>query len=91
MADVLPPRANPRLFDQTEAEAVLLRAAQSGRLPHAWLLTGPRGVGKATLAFRFARYLLANPQGEESGLFGAPAAPTSAPWSRTRAAPRSCR
>ncbi|HKY95026.1 MAG TPA: DNA polymerase III subunit delta' [Kiloniellales bacterium] len=77
MPDILPPRANPRLLDQGEAEAVLLRAAQSGRLPHAWLLTGPRGVGKATLAFRFARYLLATPQTEESGLFGAPPSPTS--------------
>jgi DNA polymerase-3 subunit delta' len=26
---------------------------------HAWLITGPEGVGKATLAFRFARRLLA--------------------------------
>jgi DNA polymerase-3 subunit delta' len=77
MPDVLPPRANPRLLDQADAEGVLLRAAQSGRLPHAWLLTGPRGVGKATLAFRFARYLLASPQAEESGLFGAPPPPTS--------------
>jgi len=76
MPDTLSPRANPRLFDQDEAEAVLLRAAQSGRLPHAWLLTGPRGVGKATLAYRFARYLLAGPD-EEEGLFGTPPPPTS--------------
>jgi len=68
-----PPRANPRLLDQGAAEAVLLRAARSGRLPHAWLLTGPRGVGKATLAYRFARFLLAGgAQEQEAGLFGAP-------------------
>ena len=42
-----------------EAEAALLASYKSGRLPHAWLVTGPRGVGKATLAFRFARFLLA--------------------------------
>jgi len=76
MPDILAPRANPRLYDQGEAEAVLLRAAQSGRLPHAWLLTGPRGVGKATLAFRFARWLLAGPV-QEGGLFGAAPPPTS--------------
>jgi DNA polymerase-3 subunit delta' len=40
-----------------------------GKLHHAWLLTGPRGIGKATLAWRFARFLLA---GQEGGLFGAP-------------------
>ena len=36
-----------------------MRALTAGRLPHAWLLRGPRGVGKATLAYRFARRLLA--------------------------------
>ena len=56
------PRENPELIGQEAAEAVLLQAAKRGRLAHAWLLTGPRGIGKATLAYRFARYLLA--QGE---------------------------
>src|SRR5262249_42605211 len=39
----------------------------SGRLHHAWLITGPRGIGKATLAWRFTRFLLA---GQQGGLFG---------------------
>ncbi len=43
------------------AEKALLDAYRGGRLHHAWLLTGPEGVGKATLAYRFARFLLANP------------------------------
>jgi DNA polymerase-3 subunit delta' len=43
------------------AEQALLDAYRSGRLHHAWLLTGPEGVGKATLAYRFARFLLAHP------------------------------
>ena len=63
------PRANPRLLGHEDAEAALLRAKESGRLPHAWLLTGPRGVGKATLAFRFARFLLAG--GGENAAQGA--------------------
>jgi DNA polymerase-3 subunit delta' len=69
------PRENPELLDQAAAEAVLLQAAGEGRLPHAWLLTGPRGVGKATLAYRFARHLLAEGggSGAEPGLFGEPA------------------
>lgn len=53
------PRANPDLFGQDAALALLARTMASGRLPHGWLLTGRRGIGKATLAFRFARALLA--------------------------------
>ncbi|HXZ00149.1 MAG TPA: DNA polymerase III subunit delta' [Stellaceae bacterium] len=63
------PRENPALFGHEAAEATLLQAYGSGRLPHAWLLTGPRGIGKATLAFRFARFLFA--QGGGGGLFAA--------------------
>jgi len=53
------PRANPDLFGHADAESTLKRAFDGGRLPHAWLITGPRGVGKATLAYRFARHVLA--------------------------------
>jgi len=53
------PRANPLLFGQQAAEATMAEAALAGRLHHAWLLTGPEGIGKATLAYRFARRLLA--------------------------------
>lgn len=69
------PRETERLFGQGDAEAVLLEAIGSGRLHHAWLLTGPKGVGKATLAWRAARYLLANPPDGEASLFGAAAPP----------------
>ena len=41
------------------AEATLVAEAAAGRLHHAWLIAGPMGIGKATLAFRFARWLLA--------------------------------
>ncbi len=53
------PRANPLLVGQPAAEATVLRALSAGRMTHAWLLTGPRGIGKATLAFRMARLILA--------------------------------
>lgn len=62
------PRANPELYGQAEAERALLAAWNSGRIPHAWLITGPRGIGKATLAFRFARFVLSG--GGAGGLFG---------------------
>jgi len=64
------PRANPALYGQEEAEAALMAAWRSGRMPHAWLLCGPRGIGKATLAFRFARFVLSGGGGQGTGLFG---------------------
>ncbi|MEX0284695.1 MAG: DNA polymerase III subunit delta' [Paracoccaceae bacterium] len=69
------PRDAARLFGQGGAEAAFLQAFNAGRLHHGWLLTGPRGVGKATLAWRIARFLLATPEAEEDGLFGAPPPP----------------
>src|SRR5215207_6670180 len=53
------PRANPDLFGHGEAARALEAAARSTRLHHAWLLAGPPGLGKATLAYRFARWMLA--------------------------------
>jgi len=47
------------LIGHAAAERAVLDALAGGRLHHAWLITGPEGVGKATLAFRFARRLLA--------------------------------
>jgi DNA polymerase III subunit delta' len=55
------PAAATVLLGHDEAEQALLRAYRSGRLHHAWLIEGPRGVGKATLAYRFARFLLCHP------------------------------
>jgi DNA polymerase-3 subunit delta' len=57
----LPPRATTDLFGHTEAEQTLLEAYRGGRIPHAWLIGGPRGIGKATLAYRMARFMLAHP------------------------------
>lgn len=58
------PRESLELIGQTEAEKQLLQAHQSGRMPHAWLVTGPKGIGKATLAYRFARFLLSGGSGQ---------------------------
>jgi DNA polymerase-3 subunit delta' len=57
------PRENPRLIGHDAAERAVLDALRGGRLHHAWLITGPEGVGKATLAYRFARRLLAGGAG----------------------------
>ncbi len=55
------PRANALLFGHAAAEQTLLSAYRSSRVPHAFLLVGPKGIGKATLAYRMARFVLAHP------------------------------
>src|SRR4051794_27306888 len=60
------PRANPLLLGHEIAETTLLEAMRSGRMHHAWLITGPDGVGKATLAYRFARRLLAGTPADDT-------------------------
>jgi DNA polymerase-3 subunit delta' len=68
------PRSNPDLTGHEAVEAVLRQNFDAGRLPHALLLSGPRGIGKATLAFRLARYVLTAPgEGAAVDMFGAPA------------------
>jgi len=56
-----PPRQTGALFGHADAEAALLGAYRSGRVPHAFLFIGPKGIGKATLAYRLARFVLAHP------------------------------
>lgn len=75
------PRHAPRVFGHAAAEADLLDALANHRLHHAWLITGPQGIGKATLAWRIARFLLATPPDHgpdnSDALFGAPPPPDS--------------
>ncbi|MFN6951622.1 MAG: DNA polymerase III subunit delta' [Albidovulum sp.] len=72
------PRDTARLIGQDAAETGFLEAYAAGRLHHAWLLTGPLGVGKATLAWRIARFLLTTPDDAGGGLFdGVPTAPAT--------------
>jgi DNA polymerase-3 subunit delta' len=74
--DVPHPRLNPYLVGHEAAERDYLRAWSGGRLAHAWLIGGARGIGKATLAYRMARYALSQrPESEGPDLFGGPPAP----------------
>ena len=70
---VAPP--HPRdVFDlvgQEAAEAAFEDARARGRLHHAWLISGPQGLGKATFAFRIARRLLGAAPDPRHGLLGA--------------------
>ncbi|WP_036257427.1 DNA polymerase III subunit delta' [Methylocapsa aurea] len=55
------PREATRLFGHAEAEKDLLDSYRAGHLPHAFIIGGPPGIGKATFAWRLARFLLVNP------------------------------
>ena len=71
------PRDTIALFGQDKAETAFLDAFAQDRLHHGWMLAGPRGIGKATLAWRIARFLLATPQRDSDGLFGSPPPPAT--------------
>ncbi len=55
------PRENYDLIGHQQAETEILAAYRENRMPQAWIIGGREGIGKATLAWRFARFLLANP------------------------------
>jgi DNA polymerase-3 subunit delta' len=67
-ADAIDGIAHPRqrsvLFGHHEAQREFAQALAAGRLHHAWILSGPKGIGKSTLAFRIAKYLAAHPGDE---------------------------
>jgi len=71
--EIVHPREATTLIGHERAEHDLLQAYGSGRLPHAWLIAGPRGIGKASLAYRFARYVLSGGAGTESDSLYIPA------------------
>jgi DNA polymerase III subunit delta' len=62
LGDFPHPRDTHDLIGHAAAEATLAQAFAGGRLHHAWLLAGRAGIGKATLAYRMARHVLARPE-----------------------------
>ncbi|MBN43058.1 MAG: DNA polymerase III subunit delta' [Alphaproteobacteria bacterium] len=60
------PRAETgALIGHTPARHAIAQAYQTGRIAHAWLISGPTGIGKATLAWRMVRLILS---ASEAGL-----------------------
>ena len=55
------PRETLAIFGHDRAQTQILDAYRTGRLPQAWIMGGREGIGKATLAWQFARFILANP------------------------------
>ncbi|ETR75146.1 DNA polymerase III subunit delta' [Afipia sp. P52-10] len=62
------PRETTSLYGHGEAETTLLDAYRGGQCPHAWLIGGAQGIGKATLAYRMARFVLAQPLPQASSV-----------------------
>lgn len=60
------PSETPRLVGHGQAANMLAAAYRSGKLPHALILAGPVGIGKATLAFHLAHHLLKHPASEQA-------------------------
>ena len=60
-ADKIPevphPRKNKKIYGHNSAKNSFLKSLQSEKLHHAWLIHGPKGVGKATLAWKIAKLL----------------------------------
>lgn len=70
------PRETTRLIGHKAAEQAFLDLYNQDHMHHAWLISGPEGIGKATFAWKIARFLLAQPKAADGGLFGdAPPAP----------------
>ncbi len=58
--NILLPAENGDFIGHKDAVKMLHDSYQSGMMHHAWLISGQKGIGKATLAYRFARFLLSN-------------------------------
>lgn len=75
------PKYNPLCLGHEALEAQFLELFNQDKIPHAVIFSGVRGIGKATMAFRLARFLLKNGKADsnQDSLFGdaAPLAATS--------------
>src|SRR5262245_41214035 len=60
------PRQTRVLFGHGEAERELAQTFAGGRMHHAWLIAGREGIGKATLAYRLTRHVLARPEARDA-------------------------
>lgn len=70
IGDLPHPRTMLGLVGHHAAEAEFLALHRAGTLHHAFLLTGPEGIGKATFAYRAARFLLSEGERDGGGMFG---------------------
>ena len=55
------PKLTKTLFGHETQEKEFIDCYKSGKLHHGWLITGAKGIGKATLAWRLAKFILTQP------------------------------
>jgi DNA polymerase-3 subunit delta' len=79
------PRETKEVFGHAGAERMLAEGLAGGRMHHAWLLAGPKGIGKATLAYRFARAALAAPEERDASGHGLAVGDTTSAARQVRA------
>lgn len=60
------PAESEFLVGHQQAADRFVAAYHAGKLHHAWLVSGPRGIGKATFAFHLSKYILSNPRPDSS-------------------------
>jgi len=77
LPDIVEPAENPHLVGHDEGAAALASAYRDGKLHHALLLTGPKGIGKATFAFHLAHHLLRHPDSKIAPVTFSPPDPAS--------------
>ena len=70
MSALIAPRENFAFEGGEAADLAFLNAFQRDRLHHAWLLCGPQGLGKASFAFRCARFLMGHMRDGDYGPLG---------------------
>lgn len=62
-------RSNPYFFGHEKEEELFLKLFHKKELPHGWIFSGPKGIGKATFAFRIAKFLFSQ-DNQQAGFFG---------------------
>ena len=67
--DFISPKETSILKGHNLSEKIFLDSFNSNNFHHAWLLSGPKGIGKATFAFRIARYVLSKRISNNQELF----------------------
>jgi DNA polymerase-3 subunit delta' len=80
------PRHTKSLLGHLDAERRMRQAFDSGKLHHAWMISGSKGIGKASLAYRFAAYVLAAAE-PVSGDLGIDPVSRTAHWLASRSHP----